>query len=510
MKAARICLGLGVSLVALGACSAPVSDGPADLGAHDAGPLDGAAPPPPDAGPGRDATTPPAPSLTVTVACSDDADAVYVTPAGLPALDATTQGDPVRCRHDVAEDTDGPGVDGQLASIGISPGAPSSGVVVYRISFRTFRGDGTPAASTARVYLPTQPLPLPLPVVVAGHPSVGMGDACAPSRDPTSLRDVALPWAAAGYAVIAPDYAGFGNEGVEGYLNNRDQGQSLLDGARALRKLLVVGAFTDQVVVAGFSQGGGAALSAQALAGTYGAGGTLAAVVAFAPEWPIRDNSFAFADMVRNPDTFVSYDLANQNLSYSNHAIWTQRAYGYLAGFSPLTSDGGAAFPAPVASTFLGDMDGLCGEGAIGAAIYVAAHPPFGARNGDLFDPAFRASLVACLDGAGAPSCSGLGQDFYGYLTANRLIADAAGAPVLYLQGLADTVLPPAKEAACITQKLTDDGLAPQVCVDATAQHTDVTNRNIPFAIRWVQATLAGTTPPACPASTALPTADCN
>jgi hypothetical protein len=146
----------------------------------------------------------------------------------------------------------------------------------------------------------------------------------------------------------------------------------------------------------------------------------------------------------------------------------------------------------------------------IGAAVYVAAHPPFGASNGDLFDASFRSALAACLADATDPACTGLGQDFFTYLTANTLTADAGGAPILYMQGLLDTVLPPAKEAACIVQKLAGDGIAPQLCVDSGAQHTDVTNRNIPWAISWAEAVLAGTTRPVCPSAAALPSADCH
>jgi dienelactone hydrolase len=501
---------LALLFVANGCSTAEGTAEPAARGGADAGPSGVGAGGPDDGGAAAPDAGPTVPgALSVAIACNDTEDAIYTTPSGLPALGPSTQGDVVRCRHDTALDADGPGVDAQLTSAGVTLAAPASGVQIYRVAFRTFRADGSAAASTARVYLPTSPRALPQPLVVVGHPTEGMGDACAPSRDSGSMRDVALPWAASGYAVIAPDYAGFGNEGVEAYLNNRDQAHSLLDGARALRKLVVAGAFADQIVIAGFSQGGGAALSAQALAHSYGADGTVAAVVAFAPEWPIRANSFAFADMVLNPSTLISYDLANQNLSYSNHVIWTQRAYGYFAQFSSLTTNGGAAFPAAVASTFLGDMDSLCGEVQIGAAIYAAAHPPFGASNGDLFDASFRSALAACLADATDPACSGLGGDFYQYLTSNTLTADAGGAPILYLQGGLDTVLPPAKEAACIVQKLAADGVAPQLCVDATAQHTDVTNRNIAFAIAWTEAVLGGATRPVCPQSAALPPADC-
>ena len=450
------------------------------------------------------------PSLELVVPCNDSLEQVYLTPTGLPALDAAHQGDLLRCAADHALDLDGAGVDAVLAGEGIALGAPASGVAVYRVAFRTFRGDGREGASTARVYVPTAPRALPLPVFVAGHPTEGMGDACASSRNPSSLRDLALPWAARGYAIIAPDYAGFGNEGVAGYLDNRDQGHSILDGARALRKLFVGSAMQERVVLAGFSQGGGAVLSAQALAKTYGAGGTLAAVVAFSPEWPIRYNSFAFVDMLRNPDTLIAYDLSNLNLSYGNHVIWTQRAYAYFANFSTITTDGGAGFPAARKATFLSDMDSICGEVGIGAAIYVAAHPPFGAHNGDLFDSTFRTSLVACIDDPADPACTGFGKDFYQHLGANHLSADGKGAPVLYVQGLVDTVLPPAKEAACIVAKLQADGLSPQVCVDALAQHTSVTPRNMAYAIGWVEALLAGATAPACPAATALPAGSCD
>src|SRR6185436_20133583 len=98
------------------------------------------------------------------------------------------------------------------------------------------------------------------------------------------------------------------------------------------------------------------------------------------------------------------------------------------ANFSTLTSNGGAAFPAATAGAFTSDMDSLCGAVGIGAAIYIAAHPPFGAKNGDLFDPTFRVQLVACIDDASSVGCTGLGKDYYQYMLANHLKADPTGA----------------------------------------------------------------------------------
>jgi len=78
------------------------------------------------------------------------------------------------------------------------------------------------------------------------------------------------------------------------------------------------------------------------------------------------------------------------------------------------------------------------------------------------------------------------------------------------VQGLLDTVLPPPKEAACIVPKLAADGKTPQLCVDSGAQHTNVTNRNIAYAIGWTQALLANEALPACPDLSSLPVADCD
>jgi hypothetical protein len=441
--------------------------------------------------------------------CWDTVTEVYTTPFGLPALTAATQGDIVRCYRDNSLDQDGPGVDATLQKQNIALGISASGVIVYRVGFRTSRANGQAAMSTARVYLPTRPKALPLPVIVAGHPSEGMGDGCASSKNPSALQEVSLPWAASGYAVITPDYAGLGDEGVQGYVDNRDQGYSLLDGARALRKMFPAGAFNDEVVIAGWSQGGGAALSAQALAKTYGAGGTLAAVVAFAPEWPIRYNSFGFTDLVTHPDSLVSFTPTG-DFSYSNHLIWTMRAYGFFASFSTLTSDGGIAFPTAAKANFLAHMDSTCGLVGLGAQIYLDARPSGGAKNSDLFDPSFLTAFTACLADSTQAACSGVAKELYLYLGQNHLTSDASGAPVLMVQGLSDTVLPPASEAACIAQKLVGDGVAAQVCVDSTAKHTDVTQRNIGYAIGWVEAKLSGNTTPSCAELAQLPAPSCN
>ena len=61
-----------------------------------------------------------------------------------------------------------------------------------------------------------------------------------------------------------------------------------------------------------------------------------------------------------------------------------------------------------------------------------------------------------------ASGCAGVGRDFYQYVRSNYETwagGDPAGAPVLYVQGMLDTIMPPAQEAACNVQRLQRAGI---------------------------------------------------
>ncbi|MGH7330054.1 MAG: lipase family protein, partial [Polyangiaceae bacterium] len=301
----------------------------------------------------------------------------------------------------------------------------------------------------------------------------------------------ALPWAALGYAVIAPDYAALGTPGVQGYVDNHDTGYSMLDGARALRKMLPAGAFSSKVVMAGHSQGGGGALSAQALAKTYGLDGDLVAVAVFAPEWPTRLDSFGYVSMLQSPNDLTI------TTGISNNVVAAYREYGYFSNYVT-SSNGMDAFPSAQAAIEVSTMNALDEVGFGGYLHGVDLHL------GDMFDSGFRTSLVSCI--AGTSGCNAREAAYLSFLQQNILTADASGAKVLYVQGLAYIVMSPAQEGACNVLKLQNDGVTPTVCVDASGQHTDVTSRNISYGISWVQSVLSGATPPACSSSSALPT----
>ncbi len=465
----------------------------ADAGVGSTGPLQGttddAGSPDPtrDAGATEDGSTGPT-GLSIVVACTSTMDDVYVVPTSMPAFSAAARGDIVRCGHD--SDLSLAEVTTQITGTTIQV-TPVSGVHIYRVAYRTTRGNGAAGVSTARVYIPDAPRASVLPVIVVAHPTEGLAPSCAPSKDPGSLADQALPWASLGYAVIAPDYAGLGNDDlVQGYVDNHDTGYSALDATRALRKLLPAASLTNDVLAVGWSQGGGAVLSAQALEKTYGAAGKIKGVIAFSPEWPTRDNSFGYRDLLENPlDLTITKGV-------SSPTVAAMREFSY---FSAYLGPGHATDAFPAAS-----------RAGVQSAITSMCQTPFGGyiqgvfpKVGDQFDPAFHDALLACMKGTAG--CVEPAKSYHDFMQKNVLTGDASGAPILFVQGLADTIMPAASEGACNLDKLHKDGVTPQVCTDLTAVHTNVVPRNMAFALSWGQAILDGSTLPVCPSTLGMP-----
>ncbi|HEY2744533.1 MAG TPA: hypothetical protein VGL86_07915 [Polyangia bacterium] len=243
------------------------------------------------------------------------------------------------------------------------------------------------------------------------------------------------------------------------------------------------------MLAVGHSQGGGAVLSAQALARDYGLDGTLVGVIAFAPQWPTRLNSFGYVDQLNNPTELT---IAT---GISDNVVTVMRTYGYFYNHVG-AADAGDGFPAASRSGIDGAATTLCQTPLGGYLQATATHV------GDLFDPAFRTALLACIaNGAGDAGCVDPAKSWYGYLVANFVTADATGAPILYVQGLADPIMPPAREAACNLQKLQADGVAPEVCVDGPADHQTVVGRNTDFALSWADALRGGGDLPSCSAA---------
>jgi predicted esterase len=475
--------GAGLALALIVACgSAPSADAPPDPPAKPDGgqttpdtgsPVDSAAP---DTTPG---VTPLA--SAPGIACTDLVSDVYLTPGTLPAMTLALRGTVLRCAKDKL--IAGAEIATRLLGANVTGLTVTSETQVFRLSYRTYRDDGVAGISTARVYLPTKQRSLPLPVITIAHPTVGIADVCAPSADPGSLNDVALPWAARGFAVIAPDYAGLGNDGVQGYTTNHDTAHSLLDGARALRAMLAPGAVDDRVILAGYSQGGGAVLAAQGLATSYGAGGDVVAAIVFAPEFFSRIGSFGFEQLLRAPDSLTI------TTGVSKPVVTALRDYAVL--YNKLgAASAGLTFPAAKRAGMVDAIDDQC-QTPLGG--YLQAVAPF-VR--DLFDDGFRTAMLACIDGGAG--CTGIASQLHGWLVNDLVAPDPKGPPVLYIQGLNDLIMPPAEEAACNLGLMQKAGVTTQVCADDLGSHVTVVPRNVAFAVSWAEAKLDGKPTPTC------------
>jgi hypothetical protein len=461
---------LALLVVGLAACSAAPGVSGDDVDAGDDVPVADAAPDPEYS--------------AVLDGCDDALETIWVTPGGLPPLTDTMRGDVIRCAPGLAMDAAGVAA----ALDGASGVETTTGVRLYKIAYRTVRGDGSAAVTTATVWLPETPRALPAPVALVARSTNGIADECAPSREDNPLHELALPFAARGYVVITPDLAGLGNEGVHAYLDNHEAANQLFDGARALEKLAGAGVIGDAELAAGYSQGGGVVLSAQALEQEITGARTLRAVIAIAPEWPIRIGSFDYDEVLRNPDRATG--LAGLGAP----AVTVLRHYGWAVNHLG-AERGGETFPSDERADLIDEIESNC---TIELGYQLGTQQP---KLGDLVDESFRVAMLACIDGT--PGCTGIAADFHAWLASDYVTADPAGADVLIVQGLGDQIMPAAEEAACVADKLRDEGVDPTICSDTWSTHDTILENKIEHAVAWGEAAADGTPRPTC--STFLP-----
>ena len=142
--------------------------------------------------------------------------------------------------------------------------------VLWRVLYHSRDQSGRDVAVSAFAIVPKAEAPKRgRPVYAWAHGTTGLGDQCAPSK---AIRENLPPYAgelANGNAlVVATDYEGLGTPGDHTYLVGRPEGQAILDSVRAAAALPNAGTLRD-IVLAGQSQGGGAALFAAQLAPAY-------------------------------------------------------------------------------------------------------------------------------------------------------------------------------------------------------------------------------------------------
>jgi uncharacterized membrane protein HdeD (DUF308 family)/alpha-beta hydrolase superfamily lysophospholipase len=160
------------------------------------------------------------------------------------------------------------------------------GAKAYRILYRSTGFDGRQTAVSGVVIVPEGRPPRGGRKVIAfTHATAGVARSCAPSlRDggASQVIEGLGGFIAAGYVVVATDYAGLGTPGPHPYLVGPVEAMNALDGVRAAHRLREADAGL-QFAVWGHSQGGQASLFAARLADDYAPELHLVGVAAGAP-----------------------------------------------------------------------------------------------------------------------------------------------------------------------------------------------------------------------------------
>ncbi len=429
--------------------------------------------------------------------CTDTLDSVYVPRTDLPPYTESQRGKVVRCAFDhTLSSVD---LTALLAKWGYSTTAFSSSseissvapnLSIYRIAYRTDRLSGAEGLSTALVLVPDNLVPSS-PVIVSAHGSVGLADTCAPSRvaldddSEKTAHALSLGLAAAGWPVIAPDYAGLGTPGgVSGWLLAEDEAHSILDAPAALRQLLSPEALREAVILVGHSQGGHAVLSAQAYGRSYGTDGVLWGVLAMAPPWFTANTWAAAITPVANLSSEDADQTAFTMEYFYTHGMLYDGAASGLASFVAEKRDA-------VAQLLSTDCDPA-------SKIKQITSTP-----ADLYDPNLIYMLNTCIF-TGKLCDLGQSATWRPRLHADRPALDAYGAPVVVWQGGQDTTVTPAR-AQCGFDTLREDFKAATdatdrltICADPSATHSSIVLNEMGWVQSWISARLAGGTAPGC------------
>jgi dienelactone hydrolase len=416
-------------------------------------------------------------ALSIDIACDDTIDSIYADPGKLP----DEKGAILRCARDAdlsAEDI--------AKALPEYEGKPfTSSALVYRVLYRTERGDqaNTPATSSATVYVPTVPRAEKLPVVVVSHGTRGQGAPCATSK----LQEIYQtgPLVGAGYVVIAPDLAGFNNYGAAHnppsiYAGSADVAKSTLDGAKALRK--VIGhALSDKIVLLGHSQGGHTTLSALAMSSEYDAGGTIAGAFVYAPLW-VSQAAWGGLPLLSTSYPFKDATLINAA------AIW----YMYTHGEALDGPGHGVDIFRPEKRAAIKDFqDNVCLDEAAGPL------QALGKDINDVYDPSFTNAVSAAV-GVGAPCDGDLCKKWAARFLADRphLTGAALKVPIQIAYGGSDMSIPP-ERMACVLDRLEADGAPYSLCMAPGADHPGVVYKRADFANDWIAARTLGEPEPA-------------
>lgn len=338
------------------------------------------------------------------------------------------------------------------------PGVPA-GATVWRILYHSETVTGADVAVSGYVIAPGGTAPAGgRPILAWAHGTTGFTRRCAPSLfsdwgfGGIYLVPALADYLHAGYVVAATDYQGLGAPGVAPYLVGLSEGRNVLDAAVAATAL--PGVHTGhQLLVYGHSQGGQSALFAGQIAPTYTPSLHLRGVVAAAP-----------ATGLSTILAVAGADAQAMIFSYPTAYLWS-RAYPDLPASDLLTRTGIADAPAVVTTGCLARV-----AAAIGARHLTPAQ---------VFRPGMASDPVVAS-----------------HARANDPGRTRTAAPILVVQGTADTTVPPALTDAYVTKLACPVGDTIDYLHVTGATHLTVPLVSAPTIVQWMQQRLQGAPAP--------------
>jgi hypothetical protein len=487
------CLAVCTSLIL--SCGDDESPNPSD---GDAGRTDAGE----DAGSGRD--TPIKPSL----ACKDAPSDLYAAPGDLPK----ERGAILRCVDDgFIEQAD---VQARLDALQNGKtryqGNPAEGGVhVYRVLYKTERGNGEPGSAVATVFLPEKPRAEKLPLLLLARGSRGQATSCAPSlllapeerdrvveiatTDNTDGRKVhddfdAMLWpvVADGFIAIATDSAGYANYGAEGnppsgYAQIDDVAKSFLDSGFALREF-APDATTDDVTMVGLSQGGHTVLGSLEVANTYPAPGPIKGAAVYAPLW-FSQRAWG---LVVHPTVGLAYPITDA--TGSGVSVWYHYTHAEILDGE---GEGQKLFKPEYRAAIEDFVDTMCWSDKYTMLLDTGVK-----YIRDLYEPAFADAVSA---GALSKTCDGasdpvLCQKWLDRYNADRpvLTGTAATIPLLLAWGENDTAIGPGL-LQCGVDAIQKSTNPLEFCIDPEAEHAGVVLSQSRYVNQWIAAKALGT-----------------
>lgn len=305
------------------------------------------------------------------------------------------------------------------------------------------------------------------PLVVWAHGTTGIANACQPSAAFNTFTNASAINAllSEGYAVLAPDYEGFGTERIHPYYVRSSHANALTQSIPAAHQLEGVNISDDWAIV-GHSQGGHVALAAARA--TVLPAYPLQAVVALAPGTDLQPFSDGVFDAIDRNVAEGNFDEASDRLFYLNvYAAFVAHAISEVEpAFNP-------------ESIFGEDIKGL-----IDTAVTETQCNAYASSVREVVSAHF-------LAGGTPAEFEGLNRQWYedslinARLEAEALSDEAQAAPLLIVQGDADRQVPIAAITAFVDQQRSI-GTDVTYEIVADGRHSDVANSEFFRVINWL------------------------